>query len=87
MYHANQSSVSFSELKGLSFIVLDDIGPWRQIIQQEIPDASFFIKHSGMHLLKSQSIQISLLQHKTLQNRCHLFEQFDDDDNRIRIHK
>ncbi|WP_412989862.1 LysR family transcriptional regulator [Pediococcus siamensis] len=41
MYHANQSEVSFAELKDLSFIVLSAIGPWRTIIQNEIPDAKF----------------------------------------------
>lgn len=41
MYHANQKTVTFAELKGLSFLVLHDIGPWRDIIQQNIPDAKF----------------------------------------------
>lgn len=40
-YLANQTSVTFQELKGTSFIVLTDIGIWKQIIQQEIPDAKF----------------------------------------------
>lgn len=41
MYQANQPSVTFAELKGLSFLVLQDIGAWRAIIQREIPDAHF----------------------------------------------
>lgn len=41
MYQANQPSVTFAELKGLSFLVLQDIGAWRSIIQREIPDAHF----------------------------------------------
>ncbi|KRM13190.1 LysR family transcriptional regulator [Paucilactobacillus suebicus DSM 5007 = KCTC 3549] len=41
MYQANQSTVTFKELRGLSFVVLGDIGPWRQVIQDEIPDATF----------------------------------------------
>lgn len=41
MYHANQKTVTFAELQGLSFLVLHDIGPWREIIQQKIPDAKF----------------------------------------------
>lgn len=40
-YLANKSSVTFSELKGLSFIVIDRIGIWEDIIQQNIPDAKF----------------------------------------------
>jgi len=42
MYQANQASITFAELKDLSFIVMGDIGPWRQIIQQAIPSAHFF---------------------------------------------
>lgn len=41
MYQANQSSITFAELKDLSFLVLSDIGPWRAIIQQAIPNAKF----------------------------------------------
>lgn len=41
MYQANQTSITFDELHGLSFIVLDDIGSWKQISRQAIPDAKF----------------------------------------------
>lgn len=41
MYEASQPEVSFAQLKELSFIVLDDIGPWKDIIQKEIPQAKF----------------------------------------------
>jgi len=40
-YLANQSSVTFAELKGLSFVVITDIGVWKAIIQANIPDAKF----------------------------------------------
>jgi Transcriptional regulator len=40
-YLANKNSVKFSELKGTSFIVLIDIGIWKQIIQTHIPNAKF----------------------------------------------
>lgn len=42
MFQANQATITFAELKGLSFVVLSDIGPWRAVIQQNIPDAKFF---------------------------------------------
>lgn len=42
MYQANQSSVTFADLAGLSFVVPVNIGPWRAIIQDNIPDAKFF---------------------------------------------
>lgn len=41
MYQANQPSITFKELRGLSFVVLNAIGSWRAIIQQAIPDAKF----------------------------------------------
>lgn len=42
MYHANQAKVQFTDLAGLSFLVLTDIGPWRAIIKHNIPTAKFF---------------------------------------------
>lgn len=44
-YLANQASVTFKELQGTSFVVLTDIGVWKQIIQQEIPDAKFLYQN------------------------------------------
>lgn len=38
---ANQPSVTFNDLKDMSFVVLNDIGPWRQVIQDNIPGAKF----------------------------------------------
>lgn len=38
---ANQTSVTFQELHDMSFIVLNDIGPWKDIIHSHIPDAKF----------------------------------------------
>lgn len=41
MFLASKQAVSFKELQELSFIVLNDIGPWKQIIQNHIPNAKF----------------------------------------------
>nr|SFZ88948.1 Transcription regulator [Loigolactobacillus rennini] len=41
MPQANQATIKFKALKGLSFVVFQDIGPWKQIIQDNIPDAKF----------------------------------------------
>ena len=41
MFLASKQAVTFKELKGLSFVVLSDIGPWKQVIQDHIPDAKF----------------------------------------------
>lgn len=38
---ASQNEVKFSQLHGLSFVVLHEIGIWRQLIQEKIPDAKF----------------------------------------------
>lgn len=38
---ANQRSITFEGLKGLSFVVMDDIGPWKTIVQDNIPNAKF----------------------------------------------
>lgn len=42
---ASRSSVTFQELKGLSFLVLSDIGIWKDIIQKEIPEAKFLYQN------------------------------------------
>lgn len=41
MCQASQTTITFAELRGLSFVVLSDIGPWQSVIQQNIPDAKF----------------------------------------------
>jgi Transcriptional regulator len=38
---ANKKSVSFNDLKGLSFIVISDIGIWKKVTESHIPDAKF----------------------------------------------
>lgn len=40
-YQANQGSVSFKDLAGMSFIVLSDIGIWKKRAESYIPDAKF----------------------------------------------
>lgn len=45
MYLANQQQVAFKELAGLSFVVLSDIGPWKEVIQDNIPDAKFLYQN------------------------------------------
>ncbi|BDR59654.1 LysR family transcriptional regulator [Xylocopilactobacillus apicola] len=49
-YRANQQSITFSELKGQSFIVLRAIGPWRALIQEQIPDATFMYQEEQVAL-------------------------------------
>ncbi|WP_048000338.1 LysR family transcriptional regulator [Lactiplantibacillus herbarum] len=85
MYQANQATISFKELTGLSFIVLDNIGPWRDVIQEGITDAKFFYQDQPDALaeITKQSkfpyftSNLSVLDSQTVQ-RLH-------DDNRVQI--
>lgn len=38
---SQKKSVSFKDLAGLSFLVVQDIGPWTKVIEDRIPDAQF----------------------------------------------
>lgn len=38
---ASKKSVSFKDLAGLSFLVVTDIGPWKKVIEDNIPNAKF----------------------------------------------
>jgi DNA-binding transcriptional LysR family regulator len=42
---ANQTAVSFADLAGMSFIVLDEIGAWKDVIDEEIKDAHFMYQN------------------------------------------
>lgn len=55
---ASQASVTFSELKGLTFLVLQDIGIWRPVIQEKIPGAKFLYQtnRSDFDEIKNYSI-------------------------------
>lgn len=43
---ASQKTVTFKELHGLSFLVVNDIGIWRDIIQDYIPEAKFLYQEN-----------------------------------------
>ncbi|MFD0897843.1 LysR family transcriptional regulator [Loigolactobacillus binensis] len=47
MYQANQSAITFKELKGLSFLVLADIGAWNNVINQNIPETKFLYQQQS----------------------------------------
>lgn len=38
---SQRKQVSFSDLAGLDFLVVEDIGPWRKIVEDNIPDGTF----------------------------------------------
>ncbi|WP_297817905.1 LysR family transcriptional regulator [uncultured Lactobacillus sp.] len=43
---ANKKNVTFKELQGMSFVVLQQIGIWRDLIQEQIPDAKFLYQNN-----------------------------------------
>lgn len=51
-YLAGKQQVGFKELADLSFIVLSDIGAWKKIIQDNIPDAKFLYQRQQEALLE-----------------------------------
>lgn len=55
---ASQTKVAFADLHGLTFLVLQDIGPWRKLIQEKIPDARFLYqtKRRDFDEIKNYSI-------------------------------
>lgn len=38
---SQKESITFKDLAGMKFLVVHDIGPWRKIIERNIPDAQF----------------------------------------------
>lgn len=44
MYQASQNSVTFNDLKGLSFLALSDFGAWKKSLRKKSPKQNFFIK-------------------------------------------
>lgn len=65
---ASQSTVSFQDLAGMSFVVMRAIGPWSDLIKQDIPNAQFMyqddraafieiIKHSNLPFFTSNLSQ------------------------------
>lgn len=38
---SQRQQVSFKDLAGLDFLVVEDIGPWRKIVEDHIPDGTF----------------------------------------------
>lgn len=38
---SQRAKLSFKDLAGLSFLVVQNIGPWRQLVEEHIPDATF----------------------------------------------
>ena len=83
MYLANSQQVSFKDLAGLSFVVLNDIGPWKEIIQKYILNAKFLYQEEWAALTeitKYSSFPYFSTNITTVNPR-----QRTSDDNRVRL--
>ncbi len=83
MYLANSQQVSFKDLAGLSFVVLNDIGPWKEIIQKHIPNAKFLYQEEWAALTeitKYSNFPYFSTNITTVNSR-----QRTSDDNRVRL--
>ncbi|MBT1138783.1 LysR family transcriptional regulator [Lactiplantibacillus argentoratensis] len=86
MYRANQPSITFAELKGISFVVLSAIGIWKTIIQQAIPDAKFLYhpqRTAFTEITKYSDFPYFSTNFTTLDR--HPQDNQNDDDNRVAI--
>lgn len=43
---SQRKRISFRDLEGLSFLVVQDIGPWRQVVEDSIPNATFLYQEN-----------------------------------------
>lgn len=43
---SQRKQVSFNDLAGLSFLVVQDIGPWRDVVEENIPNATFLYQEN-----------------------------------------
>lgn len=55
---ASQGTVQFADLQNLSFLVIEDIGIWKQIIQQKIPHAKFLYQHDPNNFVEIRNNSI-----------------------------
>ncbi|WP_261807345.1 LysR family transcriptional regulator [Lapidilactobacillus luobeiensis] len=86
MYQAGQTTISFTELAGISFLVLTEIGPWRQIIQHNIPRAKFLYQKEQAALTEiSQYSDFPYFSTNLSPLRPASPETYRDHDSRIQI--
>ncbi|MFC6171855.1 LysR family transcriptional regulator [Loigolactobacillus jiayinensis] len=86
MFQGNQKTISFKELSGISFLVLSAIGPWRTIIQQEIPKAKFLYQQQLAALVEiTQYSDFPYFSTNLARFDATLLKQNRIDDNRVCI--
>jgi Transcriptional regulator len=83
---ANQKTVTFEQLKDMSFIVMNNIGLWKNIIQNYIPDAQFMYqedRNSFTEITKHSSFPFFTT--NLSQTNPFFKESLDENDDRIAI--
>lgn len=86
MYQASQSSVTFQELRGLSFLVLTNIGSWNKIINQNIPETKFLYQQQQETFSEITKYSDFPFFSTNLSDLNPTFEQLqNDEDNRVKI--
>ena len=55
---ASKKEVSFNDLSNLTFLVISDIGIWKQIIQNEIPNAKFLYQNDSTNFTEIRNNSI-----------------------------
>lgn len=60
---AKQKSVNFQQLKGTSFIVVKNMGPWKEFIQDHIPNAKLLCQNNVSSLVElTQYVRLPMFQ-------------------------
>ena len=94
---AAKKKVSFKDLAGLSFIVVADIGPWRKIVEDNIPEAKFLYqddldalselsKYSNFPFFYTNLTQASSVNTDRFDNGNRVHLTIDDPNNELEIY-
>lgn len=94
---SQRQHISFADLAGLSFLVVQDIGPWRQIVEAHIPNASFLYqedlsamsqisRYSNFPFFFSNLSQVTSTTGKRFENNNRNAVRIDDPHNQIEFY-
>lgn len=84
MYQASQYSVTFADLKGLSFLALSDFGPWKEITKTKIPAAKFLYQEQEENLAEISKYS-DFPFFSTNLTQCSQYLRIEENDNNNRV--